>query len=178
MGKSPCVACADHSSAIPDALGGPRRNYFKPMRCRGEHHRRAARRRLKRLFRGVRARADPLRVLPFGAVVPPAGTDRSPGTLAVSSSLATYERHCRRTYCCVRFVGSRRQLQWRSLHRRDRADSPACRLINRYSNLRPPQLAASSFRGPERSGPSSGGLGAELGPPIQPPATRKQAANG
>jgi hypothetical protein len=143
MGKSPCVGCSDHSSAIPDALGGPRRDYFKPMRCRGAHHHRAVRRRLKRLFRGVRGRANPLRVLPFGAVVPPAGTDRTCGTLAVSSSLATYERHCRRTYCCVRFVGSRRQLQWRSLHRRDRADSPACGLINRYSNLRPPQLAAS-----------------------------------
>jgi hypothetical protein len=34
------------------------------------------------------------------------------------------------------------------------------------------------FAGPERSGPSSGGLGAELRPPFQPLATRKQAANG
>jgi hypothetical protein len=30
---------------------------------------------------------------------------RSPGTLAVSSSLTTYESHCRSICCFVRFVG-------------------------------------------------------------------------
>jgi hypothetical protein len=59
---------------------------------------------------------------PFLAVA--VGTDRSPGTLAVSSSLTIYERRCRRIYCRVRVVGSGRQPQWRPLHRRYRADDP------------------------------------------------------
>ena len=45
----------------------------------------------------------------------------------------------------------------------------ACRLINRYSNLRPPQLAASFIsRAGEKRPERDGGLGTELGPPIVP----------
>src|SRR6266516_6863492 len=133
MGKSQCVGCSDHSSAIPDALGAPVADGSRhppalvltqnpgagllPSEVAWLAARAISNRcvvagapspsgpwKIERLFRGN----DPaklLRVPSFGAVVPPVGTGRSPGTLAVSSSLIIHESRYRRICCCVRFVG-------------------------------------------------------------------------